>query len=89
MRISFDPGKDVANTVKHGISLAMAAEIDWSDVMARPDTRSDYRELREIGFGFIGDRPYCVVFTQRGETFHVISLRKANTREVQDYAASY
>ncbi|PZX34724.1 conserved hypothetical protein [Cupriavidus phytorum] len=89
MQISFDFGKDAANTVKHGISLAMAAEIDWSDVMCRPDTRNDYRELREIGFGFIGDRLYCVVFTQRGETFHVISLRKANMREVQDYAASY
>lgn len=34
----------------------------------------------------IGDRLYCVVFTQRGDTMHVISLRKANSREVKHYA---
>jgi uncharacterized DUF497 family protein len=89
MQITFDPSKDATNIVKHGVSLAMAAEIDRSDVMARPDTQNDYSELREIGFGFIADRLYCVVFTQRGDTFHIISLRKANTREVKDYAASY
>lgn len=66
----------------------MAAEIQWSDVMVKPDTRNDYRELREIGFGVIGERLYCVVFTQRGDSFHIISLRKANAREVKEYAAS-
>ncbi|MFM0364692.1 BrnT family toxin [Paraburkholderia sediminicola] len=30
----------------------------------------------------IDARLYCVVFTQRGETFRVISLRKANNREI-------
>jgi uncharacterized DUF497 family protein len=89
MEITFDPSKDATNSTKHGISLAMACEIDWSDVMVKPDTRNDYRELREIGFGFIGDRLYCVVFTQRGDSLHVISLRKANAREVKEYAASY
>jgi uncharacterized DUF497 family protein len=66
----------------------LAFEIDWSDVMARPDTRRDYLELREIGFTVIRDRLYCVLFTQRGETFHVISLRKANHREVRDVQES-
>ncbi|MCF7696963.1 BrnT family toxin [Mycetohabitans sp. B2] len=37
------------------------------------------------------DRPYAVglensvVFTQRGDTFRVISLRKANNREISRY----
>lgn len=85
MEITFDPAKSASNIAKHGVSLALATEIDWPEVMCKPDTRHDYREVREIGFGVIGDRLYCVVFTQRGDTIHVISLRKANSREVKHY----
>nr|WP_315598715.1 BrnT family toxin [uncultured Cupriavidus sp.] len=53
--------------------------------MAGVDDRRDYGEVREIGFGVIGGRLYCVVFTQRGEIMHIISLRKANKREVTNY----
>jgi uncharacterized DUF497 family protein len=65
------------------VSLVLASEIDWSDVIARPDNRRDYFELREIGYAVIQDRLYCVVFTQRGETMHIISLRKANRRRLK------
>jgi len=30
MRIEFDPTKDASNRLKHGVSLAMAAELDWN-----------------------------------------------------------
>jgi uncharacterized DUF497 family protein len=88
MEITFDPAKDASNQRKHGVSLALAFQIDWSDVLARPDDRHDYGELREIGYALIQDRLYCVVFTQRGEAMHVISLRKANRREVRDVQES-
>ncbi len=88
MEITFDPNKDAANIAKHGVSLALSAEIEWSEVIVRPDTRRDYSELREIGFGLIGDRLYCVVFTQRGETLRIISLRKANSKEIRDVQES-
>jgi len=85
MDITFDPSKDASNQAKHGVSLALAAMLDWPNVMAGVDDRRDYREVREIGFGVIGDRLYCVVFTQRGHAMHIISLRKANKREVTNY----
>ena len=85
MEITFDPIKDKSNQAKHGVSLAEAVNLDWNSVMVKPDTRKDYAELREIGYGLIGNRLYCVVLTQRGETFHIISLRKANSREVKEY----
>jgi uncharacterized DUF497 family protein len=50
-----------------------------------PDARRDYGELREIGYGLIGDRLYCVVFVQRDQALHIISLRKANSTEVANY----
>ena len=84
MEITFDPAKDTSNIRKHGVSLVLASEIDWSEVIARPDNRRDYFELREIGYTIIHDRLYCVVFTQRGETMHIISLRKAEVRDVQE-----
>jgi uncharacterized DUF497 family protein len=42
----------------------------------------------EIGYAVIQDRLYCVVFPQRGESMHIISLRKANRREVRDVQES-
>lgn len=85
MRITFDPAKDAANVQKHGVSMALAREIEWGEVLCAPDTRTDYGELREIGFAMVGDRLYVVVFVQRGHVMRIISLRKANSREVKLY----
>lgn len=85
MKITFDPIKDQANQLKHGVSLTLARKLDWSELFAKPDTRRDYGELREISYGVIDSRLYCMVFTRRGSHIHIISLRKANSREVQNY----
>ena len=86
MNITFDAAKDASNRVKHGVSLAEAVNIEWDTVWARSDQRRDYDEPRVIGVGYIGLRMFCVVFTDRGDQRRIISLRKANSREVQDYA---
>jgi len=85
MDITYDPAKNDSNIDKHGVSLEMAALLDWSEVMAYVDARADYEEVREVGFGVINERLYCVVFTQRGDSMHIISMRKANKREVKSY----
>jgi len=85
MKISFDSVKDETNQRKHSVSLALAAKIEWSDVWFEVDSRCDYREVREIGYTVIDSRLYCVVYTQRGDIMHIISLRKANRREVKRY----
>lgn len=85
MKTTYDPAKSAANEQKHGVSLALAEAIDWPSVWCTPDVRKDYGELREIGYAVIGARLYCVVFTQRGDTFRAISLRKANNREIERY----
>ena len=85
VNISFDPAKDAANLAKHGVSLAEAANLTWDRLLCRPDARRDDRELREVGFAPLADRVYCVVFVQKGRSFRIISLRRANAREVVDY----
>ena len=87
MEFAFDPAKDAINRSKHGVSLSEAAKLDWDRVLAKPDTRTDYGEPRQIGYGPIGRRLYCVVFVDRGEALRIISLRKANNREIDRYEA--
>lgn len=87
MEIAFDAVKDAANITKHGVSLALAVELEWDWLLATPDTRRNYGEERMVGYVPLGLRVFCVVFTDRGNERRVISLRKANNREVRRYAS--
>jgi uncharacterized DUF497 family protein len=85
MEITYDPNKDTANQQKHGVSLAAAAQIEWDTALERLDDRNDYGEERYTTLGAIGNRLYCVVYVDREERRRIISLRKANKREVTKY----
>lgn len=89
-RITFDTAKDASNQAKHGVSLALAKALEWDTLMCKPDTRRDYGEARQIGYAIAGERLYCVVSVDRPEDApterRIISLRKANSREVKSYA---
>ena len=90
MNVTFDPAKDAANLAKHGVSLTEAAGFEWGTAVVWPDTRRDYGEPRMAALGYIGLRIMSVVFVDRPPEQpterRVISLRKANTREVKRYA---
>lgn len=89
MKLTFDPRKDASNQAKHGLSLGMAEELDWDTLECKPDTRREYGEPRQIGYAIAGNRLYCVVFVDRPADApterRIISLRKANNREVSQY----
>ena len=51
----------------------------------REDDRFDYGEDRWITVGLLDGRMVVMVWTQRGEARHVISMRKANEREQTRY----
>lgn len=86
MEITYDPAKDAANIAKHGISLDLAAELEWESAVVWPDVRRDYGEPRMVAIGYIGLRLYYVAFVDRAEVRRIISLRKANQREAKRYA---
>lgn len=86
MEITFDPVKDQSNQRKHGVSLAEAEEFEWDDAVTREDTRREYGERRMIALGYIDVRLYCAIYVDRGDERRIISLRKANSREVKHYA---
>jgi len=48
VRIEFDPAKDALNRARHGVSLALARELDWDAALVWMDNRFDYDEVRMI-----------------------------------------
>lgn len=85
MDISFDPAKDARNLATRGLSFARAADFEWETAVIKEDLRRDYGERRFQALGLIEDRLHMLVFTVRIATIHVISLRKANDREIRCY----
>jgi len=83
--ISCDPAKNARNIAIHGISLKRAADFDWFGAVIWQDTRRDYGEQRYLALGRIESRVYVLVYTPREARVHIISLRKANRREVRRY----
>lgn len=87
MAISFDPAKSERNIAARGISFERAAAFEWDTALIAEDTRRDYGERRFQALGVIDGRLHVLVFTPRAGKTHVISLRKANQREVKRYEA--
>lgn len=83
--IEFDPVKEALNRAKHGVSLARANDLHERDLRIVSDDRASYGERRLIAYGKLGDRLHILVFTRRPGVVRVISLRKANVREVKRY----
>lgn len=80
-----DPDKEDRNRIERGLSLDLAERLDWATALICEDTRRDYGERRYCVLGLIGARLHSVVFTPREGLPRVISLRKANKREVKRY----
>jgi len=88
MRIEFDPAKNEANQAKHGVSLLMAVELDWEVALVWVDDRFEYNEMRMIALAPNTGVLYYVAFVDRGNVRRIISLRRANRREVKQYVQS-
>ncbi|MEF8755645.1 MAG: BrnT family toxin [Accumulibacter sp.] len=89
MRIEFDSAKDVSNQSKHGVSLAVTAELDWEAALVWIDERFEYGETRMIALAPKTETLYYVAFVDRGNVRRIISLRRANRREVKYYVQNF
>ena len=89
MRVEFDPAKDAVNQAKHGLSLSLAEELDWDAALVWVDDRYEYGELRMIALAPKTQALYYVAFVERGEARRIVSLRRANRREVKRYVESF
>jgi uncharacterized DUF497 family protein len=85
MRIEFDSAKDATNRQKHGVSLAVAGELDWEAALVWVDDRFEYGETRMIALVPKTTILYYAAFVDRGNVRRIIGLRRANRREVKYY----
>ena len=85
MKLSYDSAKNDSNIQKHGLSLAEAKLLEWDAALEWIDGRKNYGEERRIALVPMKQRLYCIVYVELKIGIRVISLRKANVREVEKY----
>jgi uncharacterized DUF497 family protein len=87
MRYTWDPEKDAVNRRKHGLSLEEGVSaLEDVDRDSWIDDRFDYGEERIVTLGLGTRRILFVVSTiSRTEITRIISVRKANKYEVEQY----
>ena len=86
MKIEYDAAKNARNVRERGLSFERAAEFDFEAAITMEDRRREYGEIRYRSLGILDQRLHALVFTFRGESLRVISLRKANRKEGRLYA---
>ena len=85
---AWDERKRVSNLRKHGVDFAIVQNFDFETALVLRDNRKNYGEERYRAYGTINGRLHALVFTRREGRIRVISLRKSNTREIANSAAS-
>ena len=83
MPFDWDPDKRECNILKHGVDFLDAERVDWSTAIEWSVDRDG--ETRIVAYGLIGSRVHVIVYTMRGDDKRIISMRKANPREVERY----
>ncbi len=87
MKIEYDQNKCNKNIKERGLSFELAIDFDIETADIKIDYRQIKNELRFNAVGFINDRIYHITYTLRYDAVRIISLRKANNREIKRYAA--
>ena len=88
MRITFDAVKREKTLRERGLDFARAREVFDGLTITLPDQRQDYGEPRFITVGWLDERLLVLVWTPRGLARRIISMRKANEREIDKYKQS-
>lgn len=81
IRITHDPTKREATLKARGLDFDHALLVFDEPTMDSLDERFEYGETRMVTVGLLAGRMVIIVWTQRDDARHVISMRKANDRE--------
>lgn len=85
MRITFDPRKRDKTLFERGLDFGPAPEVFDGINMTIEDVRCDYGEHRYITVGHLDERVVVIAWTRRGKARRIISMRKANEREIKQF----
>ena len=86
MIVDFDPVKDEANRIKHGVPLAFGVKV-FGDAghIVLPSLRPIDGEDRYKAVGMVGGQLWTAVHVWRGAAMRMISVRRSNAGEQRDY----
>ncbi|MGO9263464.1 MAG: BrnT family toxin [Candidatus Binataceae bacterium] len=85
MEFEWDAAKNSSNFAKHGLDFADARLVFAGPCVTFVDHRFDYGEERLVTLGLLAGRLVAIVHAPQGEATRIISMRKANPREQNDY----
>jgi uncharacterized DUF497 family protein len=90
LKVTFDPAKRLVTLRERGIDFATDAEkVFAGDTATFAAKRSDYGEVREVTAGWLNGRTVIMVWTQRGEARHIISMRYCHAKEAEKFIRSF
>ncbi len=89
MEYEWDEQKNQYNQAKHNVSFCLLGGANWYEALIIPDLRCDYGEERLLAYLPINHRLYAVIYTSRNSVRRIISLKKANPREVKTYEQNF
>lgn len=80
----YDPKKNIANKVKHGINFE-EAQVLWEDENRVIFLTNYLDEKRELLTGMAGAQIWTTVYTIRDRNIRIISVRRARKHEKEIY----
>jgi hypothetical protein len=86
---TWDEWKRRTNFDKHGLDFAGCEAVFDSPVLTREDERDAYGEQRIVLIGRLEGRFVQMTYTERDGELHVISLRKANRHEIEEFCKTF
>ncbi len=89
MQIEFDPVKNARNIALRDLSFEMVTDFDFANAKMWEDDRKSYPETRICALGFIESRLHFLCFTPIQNGIRVISFRKANSKERNEYDQTF
>ena len=92
VEIELDPDKAAINMAKHKLELALGRRVFEGDYIETVDDRTNYGETRFVAMGpvaSLANRICVTVYTWRDGRRRLISFRKANGDEVEQYRHRY
>lgn len=88
-KITFDPLMRERTRRERGLDFLDAGRVFEGETFTFDDLRRDYGESRRVTVGFLAGRMVIVVWVARGKARHVVSMRKANEREIKAYRQQF
>jgi uncharacterized DUF497 family protein len=81
LKVTFDPAKRDLTLRHRGLDFARVGEVFAGPTATIVDDRFDYGETRFISAGCLDKRLVVMVWTQRGDARHIISMRHCHAEE--------